>query len=685
MQKRLPFGLLCFLFLLITHHLAAQDTLLLTPSKERLAVQNHLYILPETSEQFAFKTAFKQSFVWADSVWELPTKAYWGKLYLYNPLPVAASWHLLLMADQVDVYVPISGDSVLHKQTGIFCVGSQLDLPKERTGVRLELPPQTGYWVYARLQNFDQRPHTLRWFVQESSQRQQEVLERLSSRNLWQGIFQGMLWIMIIYNLLVFSSVRDKSYLFYALYLMSASLYFLLRFGFLLESVFYQSPKLNIYSWVLGVGAIAITYHLFLRAFFDTRRRLPKLDTLIRSWILTKVVLTMVALGWLTLTFDLQSLVRWSVWPLFLELILSMYILWQIFRRLGRTDGKSIRYFILGTAFLLTGLLIYAFYFLGIRLDLINWSWEMLLLLEVSILIEVIFFSLGLGHRMRQHKSERLQAQSELILQLRKNEKLEKNIRQQLEKRVRERTEEISQQKIHIERKNQQLQTLNDEKNHLIRILAHDLRNPLTSALSVADLMQSPLSDEERAECLAHIRSTLERMNSMITRILDLKSIDNQELPLQTETVALDEILQNVCESFSQTARQKNIRFKTHLNGQIYAPLDRNYALQVFENLISNALKFSPAHTEIQLALQANGTYARAEIRDQGPGIALEEQVKLFKRYQQLSARPTDGESSNGIGLSVVKKYVEAMQGRVWCESEPGKGANFIVEFPMAQ
>jgi len=78
--------------------------------------------------------------------------------------------------------------------------------------------------------------------------------------------------------------------------------------------------------------------------------------------------------------------------------------------------------------------------------------------------------------------------------------------------------------------------------------------------------------------------------------------------------------------------------------------------------------------------MKENGK-ARAEIKDEGPGLTKDDMKKLFGKFQRLSARPTGGEHSTGIGLSIVKKYVEAMNGKVWCESEPGKGANFIVEF----
>jgi signal transduction histidine kinase len=123
---------------------------------------------------------------------------------------------------------------------------------------------------------------------------------------------------------------------------------------------------------------------------------------------------------------------------------------------------------------------------------------------------------------------------------------------------------------------------------------------------------------------------------------------------------------------------------------------DRGAVSQVFENLLSNALKFSPSGTTVTLVArysEDNSTCCgdgsspgciRVEVRDEGPGLDAEDMAKLFGKFARLSAQPTGGEHSTGLGLSIVKRLVEGMQGRIWCESEREKGAVFIVELPAA-
>jgi len=99
---------------------------------------------------------------------------------------------------------------------------------------------------------------------------------------------------------------------------------------------------------------------------------------------------------------------------------------------------------------------------------------------------------------------------------------------------------------------------------------------------------------------------------------------------------------------------------------------------------VSNAVKYSPPGKNIHVRLKKLPEVIRCEVQDEGPGLSAEDQKKLFGKFARLSAKPTGGEHATGLGLSIVKKLVEAMNGQVWCESEPGEGAKFVVQLPAA-
>ncbi len=175
----------------------------------------------------------------------------------------------------------------------------------------------------------------------------------------------------------------------------------------------------------------------------------------------------------------------------------------------------------------------------------------------------------------------------------------------------------------------------------------------------------------------------LNRMNKMITRILDVKMIESKSINLQLEKINLSKLFDIVNNNFKEKLEQKHI--KLHFDpADTYVNVDPEYMTQVYENLISNAIKFSPSNKEIWVKVWEDGDKVKTMVKDEGPGISTEDQKRMFGKFQILSAKPTAGERSTGLGLSIVKKYVEAMEGKVWCESEIGQGSNFIIEMDKA-
>ncbi len=259
-----------------------------------------------------------------------------------------------------------------------------------------------------------------------------------------------------------------------------------------------------------------------------------------------------------------------------------------------------------------------------------------------------------------------------------------KKIQEQTEN-LKKANEDISNKNLEIEKANEELIELNNEKNNLIGILAHDLRNPLTSSLSIASNLESNsdyLKEDDKAS-MSFLVSALNRMNDMIAKILDIRMIEQKRINLNCEKMDFEPVLQEVFTNFKSVANSKKIKLKLE-SKSIFGIADRNYLIQIFENLLSNAIKFSPPNRKVWSRLEEQNGEIRISFTDEGPGLSADDIKKLFKPFQRLSTQPTAGEKSTGLGLSIVKKYVDIMGGRVWCESEPGKGANFIVTFQKA-
>ena len=245
---------------------------------------------------------------------------------------------------------------------------------------------------------------------------------------------------------------------------------------------------------------------------------------------------------------------------------------------------------------------------------------------------------------------------------------------------------EIEVANAQLQESNERLRQLDVEKNEFLGIAAHDLKNPLSSIIMTISMMQrynEKIESHERITYLNRIETTAERMLGIVTDLLNINEIESGELRLQFESMNLAEIAADAAQHYQIIAQRKNIRFISDFPDHACMVMaDKEKLWEVLENLLSNAIKFSPPGKHVFIGVSEHGTLARLEVRDEGPGLSAEDKSKVFHKFARLSAQPTGGEHSTGLGLSIVKKMVEAMSGTVHCESELGKGARFIVELP---
>lgn len=238
-----------------------------------------------------------------------------------------------------------------------------------------------------------------------------------------------------------------------------------------------------------------------------------------------------------------------------------------------------------------------------------------------------------------------------------------------------------------VQNHNKKLTALNEEKNTLMGVVAHDLRSPLNNIKGLISLVKMEKSSltPEQSHYFHLVDDTMERMRDMIDRVLDISVVEDMKVNLNLRKVDLGETINFVAGNFELLASKKSIQIHSNLNkDKHFVFADYNYLLQVIENLISNAIKFSETGKNIFMnVFQEDGSETMI-VRDEGPGISEEDKKRLFTKFQKLSAKPTDNEQSTGLGLSIVKKFVDAMDAEISCESEVGVGTSFIIKFKAA-
>jgi signal transduction histidine kinase len=206
-------------------------------------------------------------------------------------------------------------------------------------------------------------------------------------------------------------------------------------------------------------------------------------------------------------------------------------------------------------------------------------------------------------------------------------------------------------------------------QNQILGMVAHELKNPLAIIPVYADLIKEQTTGKEHIEQMCnHIRKASDRMTVLIKEVLETARLQLNEITLNKSQFDISTIIGRAATLNVILANAKKQKLFIDITDNIIVYADEVKMMEIADNLISNAIKYSPADAEIHLRLTQVFNKAIFEVMDGGPGLTEEDMQHLFKPYTRLSARPTAGESSTGVGLSIVKLLVEAHDGLVWAE-----------------
>jgi signal transduction histidine kinase len=244
----------------------------------------------------------------------------------------------------------------------------------------------------------------------------------------------------------------------------------------------------------------------------------------------------------------------------------------------------------------------------------------------------------------------------------------------------------LNERRQEIAEQNARLAALLKDKDDFLSIVAHDLRNPISIVVSIMSLMKNDenMSREEIDEYIDMILISSDKMLHLVNDLLDIQSFSHGNFNTTFNTIDINEPLIQSVENFRRTAKSKDIELKMNTDNNVCTVLGNSQKLaRVFDNLISNAIKYSPNSSTVVISTKISDDMVRVSVSDEGPGISEKEQEKLFGKFAKLSNKPTGNETSTGLGLYIVKKLVATMNGNVNCISELGKGSTFYVEFPL--
>lgn len=256
---------------------------------------------------------------------------------------------------------------------------------------------------------------------------------------------------------------------------------------------------------------------------------------------------------------------------------------------------------------------------------------------------------------------------------------------------IQKKNQELKMAYDHCSAINQSLDEANYFKSELMNIASHDLKNVLQLIMVYS---QSTLTIKEQHPHVyrnaGKIEGASKRMLGLIRELLNTTNAEIGQIELKKSVIDVGRLAQYVVSNNKGLAYKKNQKLECFVEDGCMANVDENRVYEVMDNLVNNAIKYSPDNKEVHVSVKqivdntTNNKKVRFEVRDMGPGLNEDDKINLFRKFTKLSAKPTGGETSTGLGLYIVKKFVDLHQGKIWAESEgEGKGSTFFAEFEV--
>jgi signal transduction histidine kinase len=238
-----------------------------------------------------------------------------------------------------------------------------------------------------------------------------------------------------------------------------------------------------------------------------------------------------------------------------------------------------------------------------------------------------------------------------------------------------------------LQRVYRELEVASQHKSDFLATMSHELRTPLNAIIGFSEVLHEQMFGELNERQLAYVDDVLaagKHLLSLINDVLDLAKIEAGRMELELSEVAIPEVLRSAVSLHSERASREGVDLSlTTEPEEITITADERRVRQVVFNLVSNAVKFTPSEGRIDISAHVENGHVEVGVSDTGPGIAAEDRGMIFEEFEQTAAgRQAEG---TGLGLPLSRKLVELHGGRLWVESEVGKGSTFRFTLPVSQ
>ena len=620
--------------------------------------------------------------------WDKPSKSFFSEtleanivLIHHSPLDQGYIWSFPKLG-RLDVHIR---DTILT--TGSLLALNERSQPSSNNAIRIQLlrvdtvlvklVMQIGYSVYF--------PKGEKMYLQTRYAFEESDRKRL----FWQGIFLGVIFVMALYNFLIWWAVRDHSFFHYVVSIVSIGLYFSFYYGFGIEYLWPNSPRWDTFSYTLLVPATGIARLLFTRTYLHVINLHPLLQKL--WYLLLWLSGSMFLVGLSGYIFDIDYL------SALIDLIgvtgtfILVYMLVAGFYAYYVKEYRPAKYFIWANLVLVVG----AILFILKEMHLIQDNYFTRYIVQYGVMIQVLVFALGLASRLNQTQEELTKETLEkerLAVEI-EREKKEMSERQneELQKQVEKQTwilldqnKRLADTIKNLRDSQDQLAELNKVKDKLFSIISHDLRNPLATMQSFLKLItehHEKLSGEDRVKLMKEAQDSLDHVNQLLYNVLQWSKSQMQLLEFRPELIDVRLALEKGRRLLHLQAQLKQIEIIVDVPSSLNVFADKDMLDFMIRNIVNNAIKFSKKGSKIVLHGVESDLDVRICCKDEGVGMDEHTLQQIERSMLARSERGTSKERGTGLGILIVKEFMEKHGGAIAIESKVGFGTDFYLIF----
>ncbi|MEP2024743.1 MAG: 7TM diverse intracellular signaling domain-containing protein [Reichenbachiella sp.] len=600
---------------------------------------------------------------------------YWGRLVVENKLDAIQLYMLYVgKNDFIDCYFVQNDSIVQHEQTGYMYPQHLKSVPKGSYYIPLLMSANSTQELYIRIEENIHNDPEFDLRLTSGTNWVYEILDK----HIVDFIFQGLFWVIMLYNLFLFATTKTRAYLYYAFYLGAVAVNYLFLTDILREYILKEVPWFTIYfipTTILSVGA----YWIFVNDFISAKKHFFLYYKWIRTVAFIDIGIFFVCIPVIHFTKEIYIVTD----VLRVVTLLNILLVFGLIYRIYDSKYEMVKYYMYGTG---------AMVIMGV-IDTILWdpSTSQANLMKYGLLAEIVVFSIGLAQRKKIQEKERRKALNKQIDQLRVNESLAQWQKEELEKIIDHRTKKIKKKNKKLKRAIKKAETAARVKSDFLSVMSHEIRTPMNAVIGTIHLLLDENPKKAQLEHLKTLKFSSENLLILINDILDYSKVESGNVQLEHIDFHLRELTKGLGNTYEQKAAENGVKFNILIDHNIPSMLKGDPArlTQILNNLISNALKFTTSgeiKLLIHLLARSNGRVKlEFAVEDTGIGISKDKLKLIFESFTQAHADTTRKYGGTGLGLAITKKLIKLFDSQIFVKSKVNKGSKFFFSLFMEE